>query len=125
MAMSLSKGENVSLSKKAQGLRKIIVGLGWEARSIDGEPFDLDSSCFMLIESGKVKNDACFVFYNNLLSTCGSVKHFGDNLTGEGEIDDGMIAVSLNEVPAYIQKLTFIVTIFEAAARRQNFGMVR
>ena len=39
MAVSLSKGGNVNLSKEAPGLTKIMVGLGWDARSTDGTDF--------------------------------------------------------------------------------------
>ena len=43
MAISLSKGGNVSLSKSAPGLKNLHIGLGWDARSTDGAAFDLDA----------------------------------------------------------------------------------
>jgi hypothetical protein len=95
MGVSLQKGGNVNLSKTTPGLKDITVGLGWDARSTDGAPFDLDASVFMLTEVGggqfKVRNDNDFVFYNNLKSACGSVEHQGDNLTGQGEGDDEQV----------------------------------
>lgn len=124
MAISLSKGGNVSLSKEAPGIESILVGLGWDARATDGSDFDLDASCFMLIESGKVPNDSSFIFYNKLKSDCGSVEHTGDNLTGSGEGDDEVLYVDLKKVPSSIAKLAFTVTIHEADSRKQNFGMV-
>ena len=42
MAVSLTKGGNVSLSKEAPGLRSVRVGLGWDTRVTDGSAFDLD-----------------------------------------------------------------------------------
>lgn len=66
MAISLSKGGNVSLSKEDPGLETISIGLGWDTRSTDGQDFDLDASCFMLGASGKVRSDKDFIFYNNL-----------------------------------------------------------
>ena len=43
MAVNLSKGGRVSLSKEAPGLSKILVGLGWDTNSSDtGAEFDLD-----------------------------------------------------------------------------------
>lgn len=124
MAVSLSKGGNVSLSKEAPGIESITVGLGWDARATDGADFDLDASCFMLKAEGKVPADNAFIFYNNLKSADGSVEHTGDNRTGEGDGDDEAIKVELNRVPAEIAKLAFSVTIHDAQERKQNFGMV-
>ena len=124
MAVSLSKGGNVSLSKEAPGLSAINVGLGWDSRVTDGAAFDLDASAFMLNEGGKVRSDSDFIFYNNLKSTDGSVEHLGDNTTGVGEGDDEVIAIDLAKVPADVQKVAFTVTIHEAETRRQNFGQV-
>jgi tellurium resistance protein TerD len=124
MAVSLSKGGNVSLSKEAPGLKDVVIGLGWDTRSTDGQDFDLDASVFMVGETNKVRNDSDFIFYNNLRSTDGSVKHTGDNLTGEGEGDDEQVKVDLERVPQDIAKLVFSVTIHDADTRRQNFGQV-
>ncbi|MDG5496027.1 TerD family protein [Niveispirillum sp. BGYR6] len=124
MAVSLSKGGNVSLSKEAPGLTAIIVGLGWDARVTDGSAFDLDASVFLLDEGGKVRSDADFIFYNNKTSVDGSVVHQGDNQSGVGEGDDETVVIDLSKVPADVRKVTFSVTIHEAEARRQNFGQV-
>ena len=48
----------------------------------------------------------------------------GDNLTGEGEGDDEQIMIDLSKVPANIERIAFTVTIYDAEARRQNFGQV-
>ena len=124
MAVSLSKGGNVNLSKEAPGLSKILIGLGWDARSTDGTDFDLDGSAFVLNEAGKVRSDADFIFYNNLKTPDGSVEHTGDNLTGQGEGDDESIKVNLTSVPGDIDKIAVAVTIHNAANRGQNFGQV-
>ena len=124
MAISLNKGGRLSLNKEAPGLTKVLVGLGWDARATDGADFDLDASAFMLGADGKVRSDADFIFYNQLKSSCGSVEHTGDNLTGAGEGDDEVIKVDLNKVPADVQKIAFTVTIHEADQRKQNFGQV-
>jgi len=124
MAISLNKGGRLSLSKEAPGLTKVLVGLGWDARATDGADFDLDAAAFMLGAQGKVRSDADFIFYNQLKSSCGSVEHTGDNLTGVGEGDDEVIKVDLSKVPAEVEKIAFTVTIHDADARRQNFGQV-
>lgn len=125
MAVSLKKGENVSLSKTDPTLKNVLIGLGWDARASDGADFDLDASLFMVGENGQVAEDAWFIFYNQLHSPCGSVEHTGDNRTGAGDGDDEAIKVALEKVPANIYSLVIAVTIHDAEARRQNFGMVR
>ncbi len=124
MAISLNKGGNLSLSKSDPGLKKISVGLGWDVRATEGADFDLDASCFLTGETGKVRSDADFIFYNQLQTPDGTVQHTGDNLTGEGEGDDESIIVDLVGISPDIFKLAFTVTIHDAQARGQNFGQV-
>ncbi len=125
MAVSLSKGGNVSLSKEAPGLKGVVVGLGWDARATDGADFDLDASVFVVGENGKVRSDSDFIFYNNPKTSDGSVEHLGDNRTGEGEGDDEQVKIALDSVPADVKRLVFAVTIHEADARKQSFGQVQ
>ena len=124
MALSLQKGGNISLSKQDANLQRILVGLGWDPRSTDGQAFDLDASAFLLTASGRVRGDQDFIFYNQLRSADGSVEHTGDNRTGVGDGDDESVRVDLTKVPAEIEKIAVAVTIDEADARRQNFGQV-
>ncbi len=124
MAISLTKGGNVNLSKEAPGLNKIAVGLGWDARATDGAAFDLDASAFLVKMDGTVRSDADFCFFNNKTVGDGAVQHQGDNLTGEGEGDDEVIKVELGKIPADLDKVVFTVTIDNAEARKQNFGQV-
>lgn len=124
MAVSLSKGANISLSKEAPGLQSVRVGLGWDQRVTDGSAFDLDASVFLLAETGKVRSDADFVYFNNLKGADGAVEHHGDNLTGQGDGDDEVVSVHISRIPAEVTKISFAVTIYEPEARSQNFGMV-
>ena len=125
MAITLSKGQKVSLTKGNPGLKHIVVWLGWDTNKYDGGfDFDLDSAAFLLDENGKVNADTDFIFYNNLKHSSGAVEHLGDNLTGEGNGDDEQVKVDLSLVPQNISKIAFTVTIHEALERRQNFGQV-
>lgn len=124
MAVSLVKGGNVSLTKEAPTMNVAMAGLGWDARVTDGQDFDLDASVFMVGDDGKVLSDASFIFFNNKQSACGSVEHQGDNRTGAGDGDDEQVKITLSKVPAEVKKLVFAVTIYDAEARKQNFGMV-
>lgn len=125
MAISLAKGQKVDLTKGNPGLGKIIVGLGWDTNKYDGgADFDLDAAAFLLNGEGKVTSDKDFVYYRNLKHPSGAAEHMGDNLTGEGDGDDEQIKIDLKAVPAAIEKIDITVTIYEADARRQNFGQV-
>ena len=127
MGVSLSKGGNVSLTKQAgpAGLTNAVVGLGWDTRTTTGTDFDLDASAILVKADGKVLSDQHFIFFNNLKSPEGSVEHTGDNTTGEGEGDDEQVKIDLPLVPAEVEKIVFVVSIYDADARSQSFGQVR
>ena len=124
MAISLSKGGNVSLSKEDPGLDEIMIGLGWDARATDGQAFDLDASAFLLKTDSKVRSDSDFCFYNNMNVANGSVIHQGDNIDGEGDGDDEQIKIILSKLPADIDRIAIVVTIHEGEQRGQSFGQV-
>lgn len=125
MAINLSKGQKVDLTKGNPSLTKIVVGLGWDVNIYDsGYSFDLDAAAFMVGSNGKCPTEKEFVFYGNLKHHTESVIHMGDNLTGEGDGDDEQIVVDLSKVPANVERIAFTVTIYDAERRNQNFGQV-
>ena len=122
MAVNLAKGQRVSLDKT---MTMALVGLGWDVNQYDGgADFDLEACAFVLGANGKVRCDEDFIFYNNLESKDGAIRHTGDNLTGEGDGDDEVLIIDFTKIPADVQKIAITVTIHEAQARRQNFGQV-
>ncbi|WBO68360.1 TerD family protein [Streptomyces camelliae] len=118
MSVSLTKGGNVSLSKQAPGLTAVTVGLGWQANT----GYELDASALLCDGSGQVLSDEHFVFFNNLTSPDGSVRHGGAGGPAGG--DDQRIQVDLTRVPAQAEKIVFLVSLYEAASRGQAFGQV-
>jgi len=136
MSINLKKGERISLTKDNAGLSKIMVGLGWDAAKKSGggllgslfggsaPNIDCDASVLMLDSNDRIKGKDDIVYFGNLKSKCGSVRHMGDNLTGDGEGDDEQIMVDLKNVPANIQKLVFVVNIYDCVRRKQDFGMI-
>jgi len=125
MAINLSKGQKIDLTKTNPGLSKITVGLGWDTNKYDGgKDFDLDVSVFLANANGKVDKETNFVFFNNRQNENGSVVHTGDNRTGDGDGDDEQIQVDLLSVPADVDKIAFTITIYDADSRNQNFGQV-
>ena len=125
MSVNLTKGGNVSLTKAAPGLTAVVVGLGWDARTTDGQAFDLDASAIVCNADGKVLSDKHFVFFNNLTTPDGAVQHTGDNLTGEGAGDDEQVKVNLAGLPPEAARVVFPVSIYEAEGAGQTFGQVR
>jgi tellurium resistance protein TerD len=103
----------------------VVVGLGWDARTTDGQQFDLDSSAIVCNADGSALSPGHFVFFNNLTSPDGAVQHTGDNLTGEGAGDDEQINISLSGLPTEADKVVFPVSIYDAESRGQTFGQVR
>ena len=125
MPINLSKGQKVDLTKGNPGLKNIMVGLGWDVNAFaTGADFALAAAAFMLGSNGKCPTDKEFVFYGNLEHPSGAVKHMGDNRTGDGEGDVEEMQIALADVPANVERIAFTVTIYEAEARRQNFGQV-
>ncbi|MCX7746461.1 MAG: TerD family protein [Clostridia bacterium] len=126
MAVRLSKGQKVDLTKSSPGLKKIIVGLGWDTSKYSGTySFDLDASAFLLGGNGKVDNETNFVYYNNPRGGQGSVVHSGDSRRGEASGDDEQILIDLPVVPMNIQRVAITITINDAQIKNQNFGQVQ
>lgn len=120
--VSLTKGQTVNLVKDGgQKLTMVRMGLGWDAikkggffgsREVD---IDLDASA-VLYAGGQV---ADLAFYNNLTTKDGSIKHMGDNRTGEGDGDDEVVAVDLTRVPVHVDTVIFIVTSYQGQTFEQ------
>jgi stress response protein SCP2 len=85
---------------------------------------DCDASVLML-QDDKITKKEQLIYFGNLKSSCGSVTHSGDNLTGEGAGDDEQILVNLQDIPSYINKLVFVVNIYDCVRRKQDFGMLK
>jgi tellurium resistance protein TerD len=127
----MDKGQEVSLTDIDAGLHNVFVGLGWETpEGHAGHPFDVDAAAFLLNTNGRVRRDTDFVFYNNLETEGGVVRHLGDNTSGktgaEGEAEDAeVIEVNLDNIAFDVEKVSFSVSIHNATERQQNFSLVR
>ncbi|MEV0356227.1 TerD family protein [Nocardia sp. NPDC050697] len=120
--VSLEKGQRVTLRKEGGAqLTFVKMGLGWDpvrtrgmfgSRTVD---IDLDASVTMFADNNLVD----VAYYGQLSSKDGSVRHQGDNLTGEGDGDDEVILVDLTRVPAHVNTLLFIVTSYKGHSFEQ------
>ena len=120
--LNLKKNDVLDLTKKNPGLDKVILGAGWDVATI-GQDFDIDISAFLVGSNNKVNQiPQDVIFFNNKFSD--GIYLEGDNRTGAGDGDDERIQIDLSQIRSDIQRIVFIVTIHEAQARRQTFGMV-
>lgn len=147
MAITLKKGQGVSLKKNEYDLSMVTIGLGWDINEQKGgflgglfgkkpEEYDLDVVAFLCHDDGKIhhlgdqKNGrptlvgGDVVFFNNMRHTSGTIWLTGDNRTGAGDGDDEQIIVKLNDLPNTFSKIVFVVQIYEGEKREQNFGKV-
>jgi tellurium resistance protein TerD len=122
MAINLQKGQKIDI-----GPTKMSVGLGWTPHEGTGFDFDLDASAFMIDGNRQIPAEEFFIFYGNTDSPDKALHHTGDDPTGgnSAEGDDETIVVDLTKLDSRIQEILFVVTIYDSAARRQNFGQVR
>ena len=143
MAISLKKGEKVSLKKASFDLNQVTVGLGWDIAELkpgffkkmlgggDASEYDLDVVAFLCGADGKVKNlgdsgkGGDIVFYNSQKHPSGHIWLTGDNRTGDGDGDDEQIVVNLSGLHERYQKIVFIVQIYEGLKRKQTFSQVK
>jgi stress response protein SCP2 len=124
LSINLQKGQRVNLEKDGGGaLNRVVVGLGWDVAS-GGPDIDCDASAILCGANGQIIRTGDTVFYNNKKHPSGSVYSTGDNRTGAGEGDDEQIIVDLKKVPSEYEKIVFVVTIYQAAERRQHFGLI-
>lgn len=126
MAVNLKKGGRVSLTKDA-GFVKGMIGLGWDTNRYQGSAdFDLDLVIFECNAQKRCINERYMVFYNNpaLADPEGAIVHSGDNRTGAGDGDDETAKIDLSKISPDVQSIVIAVTIYEAKANNQNFGLV-
>ncbi len=132
MSINLKKGQKIDLKKSNPGLSEIKVGLGWDPvkqsggflKSLFGSgsaDIDCDASIFLL---DKDSNPIDLVYFGNLRTRNDSIIHTGDNLTGDGDGDDEVILVDLERISDRVDKLLFVVNIYDCIRRKQHFGMI-
>lgn len=130
--IQLDKGQKINLSKTVASLTNIKAVIGWNANTTDtGVDFDVDVSAFICKHNAsnlpKLISNEWFIFYNNLKSPDGAVVHRGDNLTGATDDSSGeceAITVDIKNINEQVDEISFVVTIHDAAIRRQNFGQI-
>ncbi len=119
----IKRNEEVNLTAWDPSMKNLLIGVGWELLAFDGNPIDLDVSCFLLNKNEKTRVDSDFVFYNNTEGCNRAVIHNGDNRTGAGDGDDETIYIKLKDTEpgAYtFNPLTYLYLILKNMASNMN-----
>jgi len=121
MTIQLSKSQRVG-----DGFQTFEVSLRWEPNPDIAAPlFDLDLSAFLLAPNGQIPTEEHFVFYNNPESPDGAVKLVADDRVGGLSDSDGeRLLVDLSKLELSIPQILLCVSIYEAAERKQTFGLI-
>ena len=124
MTVTLTKGQKLSLRKRdGATLTRVRMGLGWDAmkkKSVFGlrnQTIDLDASALLFDRNGVLVDQ---VWFKQLTSRDGAVRHTGDNLTGHGDGDDESIRVDLTTVAGAVHTIVFTVNSFTG----QDFSQI-
>jgi tellurium resistance protein TerD len=125
VSVDVGKGQVIALRPPRSGLHHVTVGLGWDPNRTGFTEFDLDASAIALTDEGRAPSREYLVYFNNLSSPRGELRHRGDNLTGDQAGDDEQIDVQLDALSRIITRVVFTVTIHDADYRGQSFGDVQ
>ena len=135
MAINLTKGQKISLKKDSGGtLTNMCIGINWGAIDTVSKGFlgfgggqkkkeavDLDASCAVFDENNNLLD---VIYFGQLNSKDGAIKHSGDDLTGDVDGDDGLdnevIMVDLSRVSPNATKIAFVLNSF----RGQDFATI-
>lgn len=130
MAINLQKGQRINLEKSnGTKLQNICVGINWgaiEKKSMFGlsktkEAVDLDASCALYNDAKQVQE---IIYFGNLKSKDGSIKHSGDDLTGDMGGDDGLdneiITLDFTKLNPAVTYVAFVLNSF----RGHDFGTI-
>lgn len=116
--------DDINIMQKDPALRRVQVGFGWDLHSFNSDAIDLDFSVFLIGKNELTREDSDFVFYNNIETCGGAVKHSGDSRTGAGEGDDEAIVIDLQGVPFDVMRFVFVISVYKGSEKAQNVGMV-
>ncbi|MFY0601763.1 MAG: tellurium resistance TerZ family protein [Cyclobacteriaceae bacterium] len=125
--INLKKGTSIKLEKNGTKLQHICVGLNWGAIERKGMlgsllgktvPVDLDGAVTTF--AGTHIHET--IYFRHLFAKDGSIRHSGDDLTGDLEGDDGLdnevITIDLNQVSSGIDTIFIYLNSYNG----QDFG---
>ena len=147
MAISLSKGQKIDLTKSSgESLTNFCVGVNWGAIVTEKKFFwggtkkevqdvDLDLSCVLTDSAGEMVDYIYSPDYNTFLqknnfplgklsTRDGALKHSGDDRKGDDGLDNEIITVDLNKVNSNVDKIFFFLNIYLNQGQNYDFSHV-
>lgn len=121
--LNLKKNDVLDLTKSGSSLKHLILGAGWDVPEI-GPSYDLDIAAFLLHNNRRIVEAEKDVVYFGQMKQKGIFLN-GDNRTGAGEGDDERIQIDTDALDSTVSSIVFVVTIYEAAKKKQVFGNVK
>ena len=134
--INLEKGSKISLEKDGKRLERVCVGLNWSAITVHetssflgmfkqehtkSVAVDLDGSASMFSATGDYIET---VYYQQLLSNDGAIKHSGDDLVGDRDGDDDLdnevIQVDLTKISSRVGSVFLYLNSYKG----QDFSAV-
>lgn len=100
--------------------------LGGIFRGTQKAPTDCDLAVLLLNAEQQLLNPDAVISFTNPISTCASIKHLSDNLTGNfKQSKQEVIQVVLDTLPKEVSSLLFVLSIYDANYRHQDFSQIK
>lgn len=115
----------VSLTQAERGLKRLIIGAGWDFDADKSDPIDADLCCFILGKDNMTREDEDFVFYNNPQGAALAVKHLSDNIANPNEADNEAILIDLDNLSFDAWRIVFVVAIYQGTEHDKSFKALR
>lgn len=119
--MALTRGGNVPLTGSVPTLSTAVVGVAWDSAGDRSFEERLSLAAILCDKSGKAVAPDAMVFFNQPLSADTSTAHsdipFGD--------DDEQVEIDLDDVPAEVQRLVFVLYVADSVGARQPLSRLR
>jgi tellurium resistance protein TerD len=125
-SVDINQGDYLDLMRKDPTLRQLHVGAGWTQRYIEGEPADVDISCFLVDKTEQTRFDTDFIFYNQETGCDGAVRFGGDSRGGTGGMGDcEFMTVDLTGIPFDIIKVVIVFSIYDENYDEKVFNLLQ
>ena len=100
--------------------------LGSVFRGLQPAALDCDLAVLLLNDQAELPTSTAFISFANPISACKSVCHLSDNLTGATVANkQERLQVCFDTLPTWVESLVFVVSIYEAAKRHQDFSQIQ
>jgi stress response protein SCP2/predicted type IV restriction endonuclease len=116
MVNKLESGGNCLINNTTD---TIVIRISWRTKS--NSDLDIDTSSFLLNKKGQVRSDKDFIFYNQPIACDNSITL---DCSPNKSNKDSEFHILLEKIPEEVSKIAFVINMYQAVERQQNFSMV-